>query len=60
VLDIVAENVGNISPASRDGVRGCAVIQAKAAELLDLDFVGQRGLRDLVETNEPVHAGQET
>jgi hypothetical protein len=40
-------------------VRGCAVIQSKAAELLDLDFVGQRGLRDLVETNEPVHAGQE-
>ena len=59
VLDIVAENVGNISPASREGVRGCAVIQSKAAELLDLDFVGQRGLRDLAETNEPVHAGQE-
>ncbi len=59
VLDIVADDPGAMSAASREGVRGCLVIQAKIAELVDLDFIGQHGLRDFDEARQPVNAGQE-
>ena len=59
VLDIAADEPGAMSAASREGVRGCLVIQSKIAELLDLDFIGQHGLHDFDEARQPVNAGQE-
>ncbi len=56
VLDIVAEELGPMNPASREGVRGCVVIQSKIAELLDLEYIGQHGLSDAAIGREPVNA----
>lgn len=55
VLDIVAEDLGAMNPASREGVRGCVVIQSKIAELLDLEYMGQHGLSDAAIGREPVN-----
>jgi two-component system chemotaxis sensor kinase CheA len=59
VLDIIAEGTGAMSPASREGVRGCAVIQSKVTELLDLEFIARRGLSDIPGPRQPVNATSE-
>lgn len=42
VLDIVEESLEQLRPASRGGVRGCAVIRARVTEVLDVDAVLQQ------------------
>ncbi|MGA8074531.1 MAG: chemotaxis protein CheA, partial [Candidatus Acidiferrales bacterium] len=59
VLDIVMQDVGAFSAASREGVRGCAVIQLKVTELIDLEFIAQHGLHDAAASRQPVNATSE-
>jgi two-component system, chemotaxis family, sensor kinase CheA len=42
VIDIVEESLEGLRPASRAGVRGCAVIRGRVTEVLDVDAVLQR------------------
>jgi two-component system, chemotaxis family, sensor kinase CheA len=58
VLDIVMQDVSALSAASREGVRGCAVIQSKVTELIDLEFIAQHGLSDAA-SRQPVNATSE-
>jgi two-component system, chemotaxis family, sensor kinase CheA len=59
VLDIVMQDVGALSAASREGVRGCAVIQLKVTELIDLEFIAQHGMREAAASRQPVNATSE-
>ncbi len=59
VLDIVMQDVSALSAASREGVRGCAVIQSKVTELIDLEFIAQHGMSDVAGSRLPVNATSE-
>jgi len=59
VLDIVMQDVSALSAASREGVRGCAVIQSKVTELIDLEFIAHHGLSDAADSRQPVNATSE-
>ena len=39
IADIVEEELKARRPGSRDGIRGCAVIQERITEILDLEAV---------------------
>jgi two-component system, chemotaxis family, sensor kinase CheA len=59
VLDIVAEDLSALSAASREGVLGCALIQTKVTELIDLEYIARHGLSEAGGGLQPVNAGQE-
>jgi two-component system, chemotaxis family, sensor kinase CheA len=59
VLDIVMQDMGALSAASREGVRGCAVIQSKVTELIDLEFIAQHVMSDAAASRQPVNATSE-
>ncbi len=63
ILDIVEESLFELRPGSREGVRGCLVIQDRVTEMLDIDSViaasgvrtRARGRRDSHEPNPVLH-----
>lgn len=43
IIDIVEQEVKDMSPSSREGAKGCFILNDRVTEILDVDFIVARG-----------------